>query len=185
VTRLPEVAREEGVFFRWRPFCVRAIKIEMDNIPFVTKPTKAAYMWRDIERRSARYGVPVRVPAPHPLKAFDLANCVAVLGAREGWCSDYVRATYRRWSQDGERAGSEPNLSASLKESGQDPSRVPDLAASGEIGRAYEAATEEARRIGVFGAPSFVIGDEVFWGDDRLDDAIEWSRRPSGSGGRR
>lgn len=176
VMRLDEVERKSGVRFRWRPFSVRAIMKEMDNTPFSTKPVKAAYMWRDIERRAAQRGLPVRVPAPYPLPDFDLANRVAVLGAREGWCADYVRAAYRRWFQDGEPAGSEPSLSASLLEIGQDPKRVTAAARGDEIGRAYDQATDEARLLGIFGAPTFAVADEIFWGDDRLEDAIAWAR---------
>ncbi len=176
VMRLPDVEKATGIRLRWHPFSVRAIMREMNNSPFANKPVKMAYMWRDIERRAGRYGLPIRVPAPYPLKEFDLANRVAMLSTREGWCASYVRAAYRRWFQDGLEAGSEPNLSDSLREIGQDPARVVALAGSGEIGQAYDAATAEAQRLQVFGAPTFVVGGERFWGDDRLDDAISWLR---------
>lgn len=176
VMRLGQVEREAGIPFRWRPFSVRQIMIEMDNIPFRTKPVKAAYMWRDIERRAALYRLKARVPAPYPLAEWDRANRVAVLGAAEGWVADYARATYRRWFEDGLEPGSEPNLSACLREIGQDPALVVARAETAEIGDAYEAATAEARALDIFGSPSFVVNGEVFWGDDRLDDAIAWHR---------
>jgi 2-hydroxychromene-2-carboxylate isomerase len=177
VMRLAEVEQTSGVAFRWQPFSVRQIMIEMDNIPFRTKPVKAAYMWRDIERRAEMHGLPARVPAPYPLAQWDVANRVAVLGAAEGWVADYARATYRRWFQDGLEPGSEPNLSDSLDEIGQDPSRVTALAATPEVAAAYEAATDRARKLGIFGSPTFVVDRELFWGDDRLDDATAWHRR--------
>ena len=59
VMRLADVERETGVSFDWRPFSVRAIMIEMDNIPFAKKPVKARYMWRDIERRAGKFGQPI------------------------------------------------------------------------------------------------------------------------------
>jgi 2-hydroxychromene-2-carboxylate isomerase len=177
--RLAEVERSRGIPFRWRPFSVRQIMIEMDHIPFRTKPVKAAYMWRDIERRATRYGLPSRVPAPYPLPHWDVANRVAVLAAAEGWVADYARATCRRWFQHGREPGTDPNLGDSPREVGQDPARVLALAGDDTIGEAYAAATEEARQLGIFGAPSFVVGSEVFWGDDRLDDAIAWHRSGS------
>jgi 2-hydroxychromene-2-carboxylate isomerase len=177
VSRLDQVAAANGVRFRWRPFGLRAILQEMDNVPFATKPIKLSYMWRDVERRASLYGLPIRVPAPYPLEEFDLANRVAIAGQQEGWCAAYVRAAYRRWFQNGLEAGSEPNLSESLAEAGQDPARVIALARSDAIGEAYLAATQDARRLKIFGAPSFVTRGEVFWGDDRLEDAIEWHRR--------
>ena len=69
-----------------------------------------------------------RASAPYPLKNSDLANRVAVVGAREGWCADYVRATYRRWFVEHQECGTEPNLSDSLREIGEDPRRVLALA---------------------------------------------------------
>jgi len=143
-SRLYEVEAATGIRFRWRPFNARAIMKEMNNVPFATKPIKLVYMWRDIERRASKYEVPLKVPAPYPLKNFDLASRVAVLGEIEGWCPNYVRASYRRWFVEGKEAGAEPNLSESLSEIGQDPDRVIEAANAEAVGRAYE--TYEAAR---------------------------------------
>jgi 2-hydroxychromene-2-carboxylate isomerase len=173
VMRLDRIEETQDVTFRWRPFSVRAIMIEMDNRP-ATKPVKLAYLWRDLERRAGMNLLDFPKRPPYPLKNFDLANRIAVVGAAEGWCPDYARATYARWFGLGEEAGSEPNVSKSLKEIGQDPARVVALAQSDEIGRAYDAATAEARSLGIFGAPTFVTRGEIFWGDDRLENAVRW-----------
>lgn len=176
VMRIDRVEDVTDIRFVWRPFSVKEIMIEMDNRP-ASKPQKLAYMWRDLHRRAEMYGFAFKGEAPYPLKEFDLANRVAIVGAREGWCADYVRATYRRWFVEKQECGLDPNLSDSLREIGEDPGRVIALAKSEEIGRAYAASTEEARRLGIFGAPSFVARGEVFWGDDRLDDAVTWQQR--------
>lgn len=176
VARLVEVERELGVTFSWQAFSVRRIMREMDNVPFpASKQVKVDYMWRDIDRRAQMYGFKARVPAPYPLKEFDLANRIAVLGMQEGWCADYVRATYRRWFTAGLEAGSEPNVSESLAEAGQDPERVLASAASEEVTQAYSDQTDLAQAKGIFGSPTFVVDGELFWGDDRLDDAIAWA----------
>jgi 2-hydroxychromene-2-carboxylate isomerase len=173
VMRLDRIEELSDVAFRWRPFNVRAIMIEMDNRP-TSKPAKLAYMWRDLERRAAMNLCNFPGRPPYPLKNFDLANRVALVGAAEDWCPEYVRTTYSRWFGLGQEAGSEPNVSASLKETGQDPARVLALAASDEISRAYDDATAEAKRLGIFGAPTFATRGEIFWGDDRLEDAVRW-----------
>jgi 2-hydroxychromene-2-carboxylate isomerase len=178
VMRMDRFEDTMGIEFRWRPFSVRTLMIEMDNIP-ARKPVKMEYVWRDVQRRAEKYGVPFTTRPPYPLRDFDLANRIAVVGAQEGWCPDYVRATYRRWFVDGHEAGGEPNVSASLREAGQDPGRVLARARSDEVGHAYEAATDEARALGMFGAPTFVTRGELFWGDDRLEDAIAWQRAGS------
>jgi len=175
VMRLPAYAREHGLTFNWQPFNVRTILVEQNNIPFAGKPVKAAYMWRDIERRAGKYRLSVKVPAPYPLEHLPLANQVAFFGMQEGWGQDYVVATYRRWFRDGQPAGSEPNLSECLREIGQDPGRVIEAATSPAIEDGLASETERAKRLGVFGAPSFVVDGEVFWGDDRLEDAVSWS----------
>jgi 2-hydroxychromene-2-carboxylate isomerase len=176
VSRLPAVAKSTGVRFNWRPFSVRAIMREQNNIPFAGKPVKTAYMWRDIERRAGLHGLPIKVPAPYPLKEFDLANRLAVLGLAEGWGIEYIQASYRRWFVDGQEPGLEPNLSKSLRDVGQDPARTVERAGADEVGRRYDAATDEAKKLGIFGSPTFAVGGELFWGDDRLDDALSWFR---------
>ena len=92
------------------------------------------------------YGFAFEGEAPYPLKNFDLANRVAIVGAQEGWCADYVRATYRPLvrREAGMRERAEPLRQ--LREIGEDPARVIALAESEDIARAYTAATDEARR---------------------------------------
>ena len=176
VMRLYEVEQQHGVRFNWRPFSVRAIMQEMNNVPFKGKPAKEAYMWRDLERRAARYEIPASLPISYPLENFDRANRVAIVGEQEGWCADYVRAAYRLWIQDGVPAGDEQNLATSLEVAGQDPERVVVQANSTDTKEAYDDATAEARALGIFGSPSFVVnGRELFWGDDRLEDAIDYA----------
>ena len=173
VMRFDRVEDTTDIRFAWRPFRVRTIMQEMNNLP-AAQPRKLAYALRDVHRRAALYGFAFEGEPPYPLQNSDLANRVAVVGAREGWCADYVRATYRRWFVEKQECGAEPNLSDSLREIGEDPRRVLALADTDETTRAYDAATDEARRLGIFGTPTFVARGEVFWGDDRLADAVTW-----------
>ena len=176
VMRLGEVEKTSDVKFKWRPFNVRHVMIEQNNIPFKDKPIKSAYMWRDIERRAARFGLTPKLPAPYPLPGLALANQIAIVGVEDGWMEDYVRATYRRWFENGEAAGEEPNISASLKEIGCDPREVLAAAQTQRAVDELQTATDEAMNLGVFGSPTFAVGHELFWGDDRLDDAIHWTK---------
>lgn len=176
VMRLTEIANTHQVAFDWHPFDVRAIMIEQNNIPFRDKPVKSAYMWRDIERRSRAYGLAPSIPAPYPLKELSLANRVALLGQREGWGHVYTIETYRLWFDEGQPAGSEPNLSESIRRAGQNPERVIAAARTEDVVKALLDETTCARDLGVFGSPTFVVDGEVFWGDDRLNDAIEWCK---------
>ena len=111
------------------------------------------------------------------MQEFDLANRVAVLAMQEGWCEDYVRETYRLWFIDGHEAGSDVNLTQTLSEIGQDKLRVLELAGSSDVESVYLDQTERAKHAGIFGSPSFIVDGELFWGDDRLEDAIDWASK--------
>ncbi len=178
VMRAEAAAAEAGVELRWRPFNVRAIMIEQDNIPFRTKPVKLAYMWRDLERRARGYGIEWRAIPPYPIDPDGLANRVGVVAAEEGWCPDYTKAAYRAWFLDGQALGAEGTVEPILEGLGQDPKRVIETADSERIRAVFESETQQARDMGIFGSPTFVIGGEIFWGDDRLEDALAWATAP-------
>jgi 2-hydroxychromene-2-carboxylate isomerase len=177
VCRMADIVGRTGIEIRCNPFNVRTIMLEQNNIPFRTKPVKLAYMWRDIERRAALYGLPFAGPAPYPLKDVSLADGVALLGAREGWCLEYTAAVYRRWFLGHQDMSNDEQIGAALKEVGQNPERIIALARGDGLQAELVSATERAKGLGVFGSPTFVVGDEVFWGDDRLDDAITWAQQ--------
>jgi len=179
VMRIDELQQSSGIRFRWRPFHLLVILQEMKHVPFADKPAKSAYMWRDIERRAAMYGLPVSLPVPYPAKQSITANLVAFVGMRQGWGADFVRAAYRRWFQHGQETGSEPNVSESLRDIGQEPQSVFALANANDATAALMAETETAKKLGIFGSPTFAVGRELFWGDDRLEDAISWYRHGS------
>ncbi len=176
VNRISEVAKRENLSINWKPFSVRKIMMDMDNIPFTppSKKVKSDYMWRDIERRAKFYGFEAKVPAPYPLSQFDLANQIAILGMLEGWGVDYVYKTYQRWFQQGKEPATEPNLTEIFEELDLDHDETIKKANEDKIKDQYLQNTETAYKNGVFGSPSFIYEGEVFWGDDRLEDCIKW-----------
>ena len=176
VNRAEALAAQAGIALRWRPFSVRSIMIEQNNRPFVGKPVKLAYMWRDLERRSARHGIPFKSIPLYPNDADELANRVATVAAMEGWCPAFAQAAYRLWFLENKDPGRPEHTSLLLEQLGRNASGILARADSSEIRDRYAAATEAARALGIFGSPTFVYDAEIFWGDDRLEDAIEWSR---------
>ena len=174
--RLTEIANKKKIEFEWCPFSVRSRMIEMENVPFMAekKRDKIDYMWRDVQRRANFYGFDAKVPAPYPLKEFDLANKVAIFGKDQGWIKEYTILTYKKWFLEHLEPGSEPNLSSTLREIGLDPDKIINLAQADEIEQKYLKNTEIAKNKGIFGSPSFIVENEVFWGDDRCEDAIKW-----------
>lgn len=174
VNRADEVAARAGVTLRWRPFNVRSIMREQNNSPFIGKPVKMKYMWRDLERRARRHGIPFKSIPTYPVDPEMLANRIAVVAALEGWCPQYAKETYRDWFLEDRIPGDVPNTRAILSRLGKDPDGVIARAESAEIKEYLEAETAYVKELGVFGSPTFACGNEIFWGDDRLEDAIEW-----------
>jgi len=174
--RLGQIESQNEVKFEWMPFSVRSRMIEMENVPFMAekKRDKIDYMWRDVQRRANFYGFDAKIPAPYPLKEFDLANKVAIMGKDQGWIKEYTVLTYKKWFLEHLEPGSEPNLSSTLEEIGLDAKNVIKQAQADDIEQKYLKNTEMAKNKGIFGSPTFIVENEVFWGDDRCEDAIKW-----------
>ena len=178
VTRILDVENKHQVKFNWKPFSVRAIMKEMNNIPFPKeKMNKVNYMWRDIERRAEGYGFFAKTPVPYPLSEFDLANQIAILGLEKDWGVEYIRLTYKKWFQEGKEPAIEPSISEVCNELKLNKDEITSEALKKEIQDKYEANTNSARENKIFGSPSFVVKNEVFWGDDRIEDAIKWNSK--------
>ena len=178
VTRILDVEKKHQIKFNWKPFSVRIIMNEMNNHPFPPdKKNKVDYMWRDIERRAEGYGFFAKTPVPYPLTEFDLANKLAILGLNEGWGIDYVRLTYKRWFQEGKEPATEPNISEIFQELKIDQKKAMEDVMKDEIENQYQLNTNNARDNKVFGSPTFIVNKEIFWGDDRMEDSISWSKK--------
>ena len=177
VTRIVDVEKKHQVKFNWKPFSVRAIMKEMNNIPFPKdKINKVNYMWRDIERRAEGYGFFAKTPVPYPLSEFDLANQIAIVGLDKGWGVDYIKLTYKKWFQEGKEPAIDPSISEICNELGLEKDEILSEAKSEIFLNKYKSNTDTARKNKVFGSPSFIVENEIFWGDDRMEDAIKWSK---------
>jgi 2-hydroxychromene-2-carboxylate isomerase len=186
VMRISPLAERAGVTVNWRPFSVRALMIEQNNMIREQKQ-KMAYVWRDIKRRAARHGVPFVKPPIWPTDPDQLANRVGIVASAEGWCKEYTIASFRSWYLDAQPLGDPAVLAGILKKLRRDPEAVIARANSDEVRQRYDAETDVARKLGAFGSPTFAVGDEIFWGDDRLEEAVDWAagRHPAQAFARR
>ena len=176
VTRILDVEKKHQIKFNWKPFSVREIMKEMNNIPFPKdKINKVNYMWRDIERRAEGYGFFAKTPVPYPLSEFDLANQIAILGLEKEWGVNFVIYTYKKWFQERKEPAIEPSISEVCKELGLNKEDIINEAQTDFVKNKYKQNTNLAREYKIFGSPSFVVNNELFWGDDRMEDAIKWS----------
>jgi 2-hydroxychromene-2-carboxylate isomerase len=175
VMRIDSLARSAGVEVRWRPFNLREILIEQNNTGFVRNPVRMNYSWRDVERRARRHNLTFAPRPPYPVDPDLLALRVGVLAAAEGWCPAYTQATYRDWFLQHKATGVGAHVEEVLAAIAKSPAEIIARAASPEIADRLSKETDAARTLGIFGAPTFAIGTEIFWGDDRLEEAIEYA----------
>jgi 2-hydroxychromene-2-carboxylate isomerase len=170
-------ATEAGVALSWRPFLLGPIFAAQGwkDSPFNLYPAKGRYMWRDLERLCAERGLGLKRPGAFPRNGL-LAARVALLGAAEPWGPEFTRRVYTaNFAED--REISDPALVGSLLRGlGLPAAEILERAQSPANKQALRAQTERAAELGIFGAPSFVVGDELFWGGDRLDAALAWAR---------
>jgi len=177
--RVEDIARAGGVVVLWKPFLLGPIfqKQGWNDSPFNLYPAKGKYMWREMERSCARYGLPFRRPSVFPRSSVRAAR-VALVGVDEEWCGPFVHAVFQANFAEDRDITSADELAAVLDGLGQPGREVLARAESPEHRPRLREQTARAEALGIFGAPTFVVGDELFWGNDRLEEAIEWARLP-------
>jgi 2-hydroxychromene-2-carboxylate isomerase len=180
VMRIEAAAARAGVPLRWQPFLLGPIFRELgwQSSPFLEQKEKGEYAWRDTARRAAKYGLPFVRPTAFPRRAL-LPLRVALLGRDQAWMGEFCRRIMlQNWAHDREIDDAGVVLEA-LSGLVADPDAVVQAAGHEDVKQALRVQTEQARRLGIFGAPTFMVAGEMFWGDDRLEDALEYA------GGRR
>lgn len=174
--RIESMALQRGVAVIWRPFLLGPIFAAQGwkDSPFNIYPAKGRYMWRDLERICQDQMLPFRRPSSFPRNGL-LAARVAARYAESPWLPAFVRAVYStNFAHDQDI--SQPSIIAScLTSLGQDAASILAEAQSSRSKDLLRRQTDAAVSLGIFGAPSFVVGDEVFWGNDRLTQALEWA----------
>lgn len=176
--RIEKLAAERGVPVVWRPFLLGPIFAAQGwgDSPFNIYAAKGRYMWRDLERICAALDLPLVKPSAFPRSGLTAAR-VAVAGANEPWLPAYVRAVYHA-SFALDRDVSDPAVvSGILDELRLPAAALMQAAVADEVKARLRAQTQTAHERGIFGAPSFLVGEELFWGNDRLEDALAWYAR--------
>ena len=175
--RLPKRAAAAGVEVTWRPFLLGPIfKAQgWDTSPFNIYPAKGAYMWRDMARRADALGLRFARPDPFPqngLLAARVATAVLPGAAGIAFCHNIYLSEFAEGLDI-----SDPDVVTACARAAGLPDDILDTAHAEATKHALRKTTEDAARLGLFGAPSFLVGNELFWGDDRLDDALDWAAR--------
>jgi 2-hydroxychromene-2-carboxylate isomerase len=177
--RVERLAGEAGVDVRWRPFLLGPIfkAFGWNDSPFNIYIAKGRYMWRDLERVCAAEGLPLKLPPVRfPQNGLKAAR-LALAGESEGWTPTFTRAVFLANYAEQKDISDDDTLTAILESIGIEPQAALEASNDPANKEALKQQTEEAAARGLFGAPSFIVGEELFWGNDRLETALAWAKR--------
>ena len=178
VLRAETFLKKEEIDFEWSPFLLGPIfkNKGWSTSPFLLDPIKGNYMWRDVERRALLQNLPFKKPKLFPANGLRAARIMtAALG--QHWCGHFAKEVFSAQFERGLDISADDTLIEALNNCGVDHKSWMELAETSETKNALYLLTKEAQEKGIFGAPSFTINNELFWGDDRLEDAVEWIKR--------
>jgi 2-hydroxychromene-2-carboxylate isomerase len=180
--RIGPLASKARVKVRFRPFLLGPIFQGQgwETSPFNLYEAKGRHMWRDLERLCAELDLPFRRPQMFPQQSV-LAARVALVGLKleEKWGKPFCLALFRAEFGDGKRIDDPAVIGGILTRLKVDPAPVLEAARSDALRVGLRTETEEAQRLGIFGAPTFITPDgELFWGNDRLERALAWATKP-------
>lgn len=170
IMRIRQVAPDSVV---WRPFLLGPIFKDAgwNNSPFVLQKDKGDYVWQDMSRQCAKYGLPWRQPSVFPRNSV-LAARIGLLVEDLPWMLDFCeRVMLANFAEDRDISNADC-MTEILTALGQDAAAILREAQSDGNKARLRARTEQAKAHRIFGAPTFLVGDAIFWGNDRLDDAL-------------
>jgi 2-hydroxychromene-2-carboxylate isomerase len=173
-TQLPRIAASAGAEIVWRPMLLGGVFKATGNASPVSVPAKGRWMNQDIVRWAKRYGVPFRFNPSFPINTLTLMRGATGLQMRhQEDLARYLDLMHRAMWEQGRNLGDAAVLAATLVEGGFDADAFAALVADPEVKAGLVATTEEAVTRGVFGAPTFFVGEAMFFGQDRLEFVAE------------
>ncbi len=184
--RIDALATARGVDVAWKPFSLGPIFAErgLSTSPFNVEADKGAHMWRDVARQAETLGRRFRRPSAFPRNTIGALR-IALLGVERGWGPAFIRAALQANFEQDRAIDQDAVLDEILADLGLglDLPSIRAEAVSPEWKPRLRAQTERAKALRIFGAPTFFVGDELFWGNDRLENALDWLARGTGREG--
>lgn len=171
--RVNQICEEHGAELVLRPMLLGAVHKAVGLQAPIEIKNKGRYQLRDIHRWVEYYGLPMEFPDPFPFRTLKTMRAVMAL-EEAGDLEPFTREAFNLYWEEGgapkgfEAADEDGPLREVARRIGRDPEELLEEASSGEAKEALKSATAEAIERGVFGAPTFFVGDEMFWGNDRL-----------------
>jgi len=179
-TQMPALCKSAGGTLEYRPMLLGGVFQATGNQSPMNIPAKSAYMKEDLARFAQRYGVPFRHNPHFPINTLMLMRIAAGLQLRDpDKLVPYVDAVYRAIWVDGKDMNDPQVVASVLEQAGFDAGALVALASDPEVKDHLKSLTAIAVERGVFGAPAFFIGGQLYWGQDRLDFVKQALETPS------
>jgi len=166
-TQLAALERRTRATIVYRPMLLGAVLKETGNASPITVPAKGRYMGVELHRWARRYGVPFAANKFFPINTMRLLRG-AVAAQHVEYFAEYHRVIYPAFWVDGANLGEPEVIQAVLDKAGLKADLILARIEEPDVKEQLRLNTEEAVRRGVFGAPTFFVGEEMFWGNDRL-----------------
>ncbi|MCP4301004.1 MAG: 2-hydroxychromene-2-carboxylate isomerase [Gammaproteobacteria bacterium] len=170
---LPRLARlvdDHGCQVNWKPIALGVIFKAMNHAPPAADTTKGRYVWRDVERSAQLAGLSFKWPEAFPFNSMTAARIFwYVADSDMDKAVEWARAVFHASFGEGRDCSNPEVLAAVAVDMGLDAEEVLQATASDTVKERLKQVTGEAMERGVFGAPTFFAGDEMFWGGDRID----------------
>jgi 2-hydroxychromene-2-carboxylate isomerase len=164
-TQLPELARRTGATIAWRPFVLGAVMKATGNDMPARVANKARWMGQDLQRWAAHYGIPWQMTSHFPLSTVKAMRLVLL---DETKAETVALAAFRAlWAED-RNITEEPELRRIAAAGGLDVTTALAAIEDARIKDRLRANTDEAIARGAFGAPTMLVDEQLFWGNDRL-----------------
>lgn len=169
-TQLPGICAEAGAELVYRPVLLGGVFQATGNASPIAVPAKGRYTLIDMTRFARRYGVPMKMNPHFPINTLTLMRAATGIQLRQPERFEaLLTCVFKGMWVDALNLGDPAVLGPLLAEAGFDPQALLALTAEQEVKDALKANTEAAIKRGMFGAPTFFVGNEMFFGQDRLD----------------
>jgi len=169
-TQLPALCAATGATLVYQPMLLGGVFKATGNASPITVPAKGRYLFNDLARYAQRYNVTLKFNPHFPINTLMLMLAVTGMQLHQPErFQGFIDCLFRALWVEGRNMGDPAVVAAVLTEAGFNPEEVLALANHESVKAALKDNTEQAVQRGVFGAPSMFVGNQLFFGQDRLD----------------
>jgi 2-hydroxychromene-2-carboxylate isomerase len=179
-TQVPRIAHETGATLVWHPMLLGGVFKATGNTSPVTVPAKGRWMNDDIARWAKHWGVPFTFNPHFPINTMTLMRgACGMLMRQPGDFRRYVDTVFQAMWVAPRNLNDAGELAAVLSAAGFDAAAFTAMVGDPAVKAELMARTETSVARGAFGAPTFFVGNQMFFGQDRLDFVREALDKPT------